>query len=142
MTKQTLQRLAFPLSSGLLLLAVTTLSAASTNAPQQDPTFRLMTIERRLDQMQQRLDFVERNQQTQTLNAGNTRNYNNDLLLEIQRQQLSLAQQTVELQQRMLEMQKTIDRLSETAKKAEPTTAPVPAKSTESAKPKPTPRKP
>lgn len=140
MTKQSLQRLAFPISSGLVLLAVTTLSAASTHAPQQDPTFRLMTIERRLDQMQQRLDFVERNQQTQTLNAGNTRNYNNDLLLEIQRQQLSLAQQTVELQQRMLEMQKTIDRLSEAAKKADPT--PAPAKSTESAKPKPAPRKP
>lgn len=140
MTKQSLQRLAFPLSSGLVLLAVTTLSAASTNAPQQDPTFRLMTIERRLDQMQQRLDFVERNQQTQTLNAGNTRNYNNDLLLEIQRQQLSLAQQTVELQQRMLEMQKTIDRLTEQSKKAEPTAAP--AKPAESAKPKPTPRKP
>lgn len=140
MTKQTFNRLALSFIGSLLLLAAFAPSAALTGAPQQDPTFRLMTLERRVDQLQQRLDFVERNQQTQTLNAGNTRNYNNELLLEIQRQQLSLAQQNVELQQRILEMQKTLDRLTEQSKKAEP--VPAPAKPAESAKPKPTPRKP
>ena len=125
--------------SGLTLILLT--AAAGPNAaPQQDPTFRLMTLERRVDQLQQRLDFIERNQQNQVLNQGNTRNYNNELLLEIQRQQLSLAQQTVDMQQRMLEMQKTIDRLSEQNKKIEPST--TPAKPAENARPKPTPRKP
>lgn len=125
--------------SGLTLILLATVAVPDA-APQQDPTFRLMTLERRVDQLQQRLDFIERNQQNQVLNQGNTRNYNNELLLELQRQQLSLAQQTVELQQRMLELQKTIDRLSEQNKKSEQ--APAAAKPAESAKPKPTPRKP
>jgi hypothetical protein len=124
---------------GLLLILFAAVAVPNA-APQQDPTFRLMTLERRVDQLQQRLDFIERNQQNQVLNQGNTRNYNNELLLEIQRQQLSLAQQSVELQQRMLEMQKTLDRLSEQNKKTEPGNAS--AKPAESAKPKPTPRKP
>lgn len=140
MTVQTVHRLVFPLFSGLVLLAVTSLSAAPAGAPQQDPTFRLMTLERRVDQLQQRLDYVERNQQSQTLNSGNTRNYNNELLLEIQRQQLSLAQQNVALQQHLLEMQKTIDRMGE--QKKQPEQASAPAKPSEGAKPKPTPRKP
>lgn len=131
MTNQTIKRFAW--LCGLVFIVI----AATSAAPQQDPTFRLMTLERRVDQLQQRLDFVERNQQNQSLNTGNARNYNNELLLEIQRQQLSLAQQNVELQQRMLEMQKTIDRLSEQHQKAT-----TPAKPEESAKPKPTPRKP
>lgn len=125
--------------SGLTLMLLAAVAVPNA-APQQDPTFRLMTLERRVDQLQQRLDFIERNQQNQVLNQGNTRNYNNELLNEIQRQQLSLAQQTVEMQQRMLEMQKTIDRLSEQNKRTEPVT--TPAKPAESAKPKPTPRKP
>jgi hypothetical protein len=125
--------------SGLTLILLAAVAVPNA-APQQDPTFRLMTLERRVDQLQQRLDFSERNQQNQVLNQGNTRNYNNELLLEIQRQQLSLAQQTVEMQQRMLEMQKTIDRLSEQNKKTESVI--TPAKPAESAKPKPTPRKP
>ncbi len=131
MTNQTIKRFAW--LCGLVFIVI----AATSAAPQQDPTFRLMTLERRVDQLQQRLDFVERNQQNQSLNTGNARNYNNELLLEIQRQQLSLAQQNVELQQRMLEMQKTIDRLSEQHQKET-----APAKPEESAKPKPTPRKP
>ena len=134
MTNQTIKRFAW--LCGLVLIVI----AATSAAPQQDPTFRLMTLERRVDQLQQRVDFVERNQQNQTLNTGNARNYSNELLLEIQRQQLSLAQQNVEMQQRMLEMQKTIDLLVEQAQK--PEKAPAPAKPEETAKPKPTPRKP
>ena len=83
---------------------------------------------------------VERAQQNQALNTGNTTNYNQELLNEIQRQQLSLAQQNLELQRRVLEMQKTIDRLVEQNQKTEK--APAPAKPEESAKPKSTPRKP
>ncbi|MBI1760864.1 MAG: hypothetical protein HYR56_05435 [Acidobacteria bacterium] len=139
MTKQIFKRLAFPLIGSLLLLAATT-----SSAPQQDPTYRLMTLERRVDQLQQRLDYVERNQQNQSLNVDNGRNYNNELLRELQRQQLSLAQQSVELQQRMLELQKRIDSLNESLNEQikKPEQAPAPAKPAESAKPKPTPRKP
>ncbi len=134
MINQTFKRLAWV--SGLALCLLATSSAA----PQQDQTFRLMTLERRVDQLQQRVDALDRAQMNQSLNTGSATNYNNELLLEIQRQQLSLARQNVELQQRVLEMQKTIDRLAEQNQKSEK--APAPAKPDENAKPKPTPRKP
>lgn len=89
------------------LLATTTPTAGSP----QDPNFRLMNVERRLDQLQTRIDFVERAQQSQSLNATSA-NITPAAVLELQRQQISLAEQVVTMQRQMLEMQKAIDRLS------------------------------
>lgn len=94
--------------SALALLAITTPTADLA----QDPNFRLMNVERRLDQLQMRIDFVERAQQAQSLNATSA-NMTPAVVLELQRQQISMGEQMVLMQRQMLEMQKTIDRLSE-----------------------------
>lgn len=96
------------LVSLVALLAITTPTADYA----QDPSFRLMNVERRLDQLQIRVDYVERAQQAQSLNTT-AANATPPLVLELQRQQLSMAEQLVTMQRQMLEMQKTIDRLSE-----------------------------
>lgn len=90
------------------LLAITTPTADYA----QDPSFRLMNVERRLDQLQIRIDYVERAQQAQSLNTT-AANATPPLVMELQRQQLSMAEQLVLMQRQMLEMQKTIDRLSD-----------------------------
>lgn len=92
----------------LALLAITTPTADLV----QDPNFRLMNVERRLDQLQMRIDFVERAQQTQSLNTTSA-NMTPAAVLELQRMQISMGEQMVLMQRQMLEMQKTIDRLSE-----------------------------
>ena len=116
-------------------------AAAPNPAPQLDPNYRLMTLERRVDQMQNRLDFIERNQQAQALAPATTNQYNNELVLELQRQQLSLAQQVIQQERRLLEMQKKIDQLAENQSDKKPREA-TPTKPEETAKPKTTPRKP
>lgn len=100
---------------GVLALLLLSLWATATPTahPQQDPTFRLMTLERRVDQLQNRVDFLDRNQQNQALVTPTTPNYNNELLLEMQRQQLSLAQQILDLEKRFLTMQKRLDQVAE-----------------------------
>ncbi len=101
---------------------------------EQDLTFRLMNIERRLDQLQSRVDTVERTLQNQAL-GNNSSSLSTQALFELQRQQLSLAEQVVTMQRQMLEMQKAIDRLSEkSSEKSE--------KPKEEAKPKAPPKKP
>ncbi len=92
----------------LALLAITTPTADLS----QDPNFRFLNIERRLDQLQYRVDALERIQQTQSLNATSA-NITPAAVLELQRQQISLAEQAITMQKQMLEMQKTIDRLTE-----------------------------
>jgi len=94
-----------------IILLLTALLATPTHSS-QDLNYRLMTIERRLDQLQYRVDAMERFQQTQSLNATSA-NITPAAVLELQRQQISLAEQAVTMQKQMLEMQKTIDRLSE-----------------------------
>jgi len=78
----------------------------------QDLTFRLMNIERRLDQLQNRVDIVERTLQNQTMSSASSSSISTQMLLDMQRQQLQLAEQLVTMQKQMLEMQKAIDRLS------------------------------
>lgn len=116
---------------GLALIATTGSSAHST--PQQDPTFRLLNVERRLDQLQTRVDFVERAVQNQSSQTATGSSFANQAVLDLQRQQLSLAEQLVTMQRQMLEMQKTIDRLTERERDAKPKETP---------KPKTTPSKP
>ncbi|MBS1788364.1 MAG: hypothetical protein JST85_11620 [Acidobacteria bacterium] len=95
----------------VLLLAVLAITTPTADYA-QDPNFRLMNVERRLDQLQMRIDFVERAQQALSLNATGNQ-MTPAAVLELQRQQLSMADQMVTMQKQMLEMQKAIDRLSE-----------------------------
>ena len=92
----------------LLSLSLTPATTTGNNA--QDLTFRLMNIERRLDQLQIRVDTVERAFQSQAMNNSGSSNYSTQALLELQRQQLSLAEQLVTMQKQMLELRKEIDR--------------------------------
>jgi hypothetical protein len=93
----------------LSLLSITT----PTGDLAQDVNFRLVNIERRLDQVQQRVDFIERALQNQSFNRANDSNSATAAVLEMQRKQLSLSEQLLLLERRMLEMQKTIDRMRE-----------------------------
>lgn len=95
-----------------LLLAASAV-APSTIAHSQDQSFRLINIERRLDQLQGRLDFLERARQNQSLNDINSANVSTQAVLDLQRQQLALADQVVTMQRRLLEMQKALDQLAE-----------------------------
>ncbi|MBL8189393.1 MAG: hypothetical protein JNK38_15395 [Acidobacteria bacterium] len=99
-------------SANLAILLLLSALLATTTHSSQDPNYRLMTVERRLDQLQYRVDALERFQQTQSLNATSA-NITPAAVLELQRQQISLAEQAITMQKQMLEMQKTIDRLSE-----------------------------
>ena len=85
---------------------------ATSGGGAQDLTFRLMNIERRLDQLQSRVDIVERTLQNQTMSSAGSSSVSTQMLLDLQRQQLQLAEQMVTMQRQMLEMQKAIDRLS------------------------------
>ena len=95
----------------VLLLAVLAITTPTADYA-QDPNFRLMNVERRLDQLQMRIDFVERAQQAMSLNATGNQ-MTPAAVLELQRQQISMADQMVTMQKQMLGMQKEIDRLSE-----------------------------
>ena len=92
----------------LLLVSLAPAPATSNNA--QDLTFRLINIERKLDQMQIRVDAIERAFQSQALSNTGSSNASTQALLELQRQQLSLAEQLVTMQRQMLELKKEIDR--------------------------------
>jgi predicted nucleic acid-binding Zn-ribbon protein len=98
----------------------------------QDLNFRLLNIERRLDQMQIRVDVIERTQQNQAFNQPQQNNISSETIYELQRQLISLSGQMVQLQKQMLELQKKIDRLQESDPKGEKR---EPVK--EEAKPKP-----
>jgi hypothetical protein len=117
--EKTMQGKPYSMTTAFRLVAIGLLSlggaiVARTPDGDQDLNFRLTNIERRLDQMQMRVDFIERAQQNQAMqtNAASS-NLTTQTVLELQRQHLSLAEQVVQMQKRMLDMQKTIDRLSE-----------------------------
>jgi hypothetical protein len=91
----------------ILMLAATT----PTSDYSQDINFRLINIERRLDQLQQRIDFIERNQQNQAMSRMNEPSTSTAIVLELQRQHLGLAEQVVSLQKRVLDLQKAVDQI-------------------------------
>ena len=123
----------FPLTIAISILLLASLLPPTPTAGQgQDLTFRLMNIERRLDQMQVRVDYLERAQQSQPLNNQSS-NMTTSAILDLQRQQTSLADQVVTMQRQMLEMQKKIDRLT-------PTPTPVPQEKKEKPEEKPKPK--
>jgi hypothetical protein len=96
----------------IVLLSVSLAPATTTGNNAQDLTFRLMNIERRLDQLQIRIDSVERTFQNQALNNTGSSNVATQALLELQRRQLSLGEQILTMQRQMLELKKEIDRLA------------------------------
>jgi hypothetical protein len=110
-------RLFLIITALLSLLAITT----PTGDLAQDVNFRLVNIERRLDQVQQRVDFMERALQNQSFNRASNSNATTAAVLEMQQKQLSLAEQLLLLERRMLEMQKTIDRMREAKQEAKET---------------------
>src|SRR5215210_3569820 len=125
----------FPLPLAIAAALLVSLAQPAPTAGQgQDLTFRLMNIERRLDQMQTRVDYIERAQQSQALSNTGTNTGSNAMtatVLELQRQQLSLTEQVLTMQRQMLEMQKKIDRL---------TPAPTPASQEKKEKPEEKPK--
>ena len=88
---------------GVLLLL-----AGSTSAT-QNIELRISTMERRIDQLQNRVDTVEREQRMQTFSNSTRPAVAPETVQELQRQYLSLAEQMVQLQRRMLEVQKALD---------------------------------
>jgi hypothetical protein len=96
----------------IVLLLVSLTPSSTTGANAQDQTFRLMNIERKLDQLQIRVDTIERAFQSQALSNAAPSNISTQALLELQRQQLSLVEQLVTMQRQMLELKKEIDRLA------------------------------
>ena len=96
--------------AAIVLLLVSLATATTTNNNAQDQTFRLMNIERRLDQLQIRMDSIERAFQSQALNNAGSSNISTQALLDMQRTQLSMTQQLVTIQKQMLELKKEIDR--------------------------------
>jgi hypothetical protein len=102
-------------SARVFLIITALLSLLSITTPTgdlaQDINFRLVNIERRIDQVQQRVDFIERTLQNQSFNRTSDANASTTAVLEMQQRQLSLADQVLMLERRMLEMQKTIDRM-------------------------------
>jgi hypothetical protein len=115
----------------ILLLAATT----PTSDYSQDINFRLINIERRLDQLQQRIDFIERNQQNLSLSRTNEPGASTAMVLELQRQHLGLAEQVITLQKRVLDLQKAVDQIREGGQEKK-------EKPKEEGKPRPPQRKP
>jgi len=96
--------------AAIALMSASLAPATTTGNNAQDLTFRLMNIERRLDQLQIRVDGIERAFQNQALSNTGSSNVSNQALLELQRLQLSISEQLVTMQKQMLELKKEIDR--------------------------------
>ena len=74
--------------AAIVILSVSLSPATATSNNAQDPAFRLMNIERRLDTLQLRVDAVERVVQSQAINNTGSSNASTQALLELQQQQL------------------------------------------------------
>ena len=124
-----------------VVFLLTSLAPSSTHGSDtQDLNFRLINIERRLDLLQSRVDFMERAQQNQPLNAAAS-NLSTQALQDLQRQQLSITEQLLTMQRQMLELKKEIDRATPRKEDAEKDTEKKePAK--QETKPKAQPKKP
>jgi hypothetical protein len=96
--------------AGIILLSVSLSPATATGNNAQDLSFRLMNIERKIDQVQLRVDAVERMVQNQAISNTGSSNVSTQALLDLQQQQFSLAQQVITMQKQMLEMRKELDR--------------------------------
>ncbi len=99
-----------------LFVAIISLFAVPTGVTpsQPDVNFRLNTIERRIDQMQIRVDGMERELRTQALLQSPERSAGvNDL----RQQYVGLSEQVSVMQLQLVEVRKTLDKLTEPASK-------------------------
>jgi hypothetical protein len=96
--------------AGIILLSVSLSPTTATGNNAQDLSFRLMNIERKIDQVQLRVDAVERMVQNQAISNTGSSNVSTQALLDLQQQQFSLVQQVITMQKQMLEMRKELDR--------------------------------
>lgn len=97
----------------LLLLVIFSIPAIvglplNSSGGQPDPTFRLNTIERRIDQMQSRLDLLER--EVRASASGQARP---DSLADLRLQYQGLSAQVSYMQMQLVEARKAIDKLND-----------------------------
>ena len=112
-----------PLVAVALLLTLASLSATageSVERPQQDLTFRLINLERQVESLQTRIDFLERTIRAIPVGGQTETTGSSTSLLEIQRQMLALAEQQILMQTQLLEVRKSLDRLAERVPAAAP----------------------
>ena len=94
--------------AAIILLSAGLSPATATSNNAQDLNFRLINVERRLDQLQLRVDAVERTVQNQAISNTGASNVSTQALLELQRQQLVMGQQILAMQKQMLELKEAM----------------------------------
>jgi hypothetical protein len=82
--------------------------ALSAGGGQPDPTFRLSTIERRIDQMQSRLDLLEREVRSSSAPGPRSESFS-----ELRLQYQGLSEQVSFMQMQLIEARKAIDKLND-----------------------------
>lgn len=87
-------------------------NAAGILPGQQDLTFRLINLERQVESLQARVDFLERMARNPLPGDSIGASANAQTMIEIQRQMLSLAEQQLLMQGQLLELKKMIDQQS------------------------------
>ena len=99
-----------------IVVAIISLFALPTGvAPTQpDINFRLNTIERRIDQMQMRVDSMERELRTQALLQSPERSTS---VTDLRQQYVGLSEQVSLMQLQLVEVRKTLDKLSQPEQK-------------------------
>lgn len=115
----------------LFATAFVGLSALGSASPTQMLESRISTIERRLDQIQSRVDAVEREQRMASMSGSSRSDVSQATVLELQRQQNNISQEMILMQQKMIEINKTLDALkAEKRDDAKPRAAEPPKKKT------------
>jgi hypothetical protein len=107
----------FSVAAALALSHTLSASSSRTEAAPQSLDFRISIIERRIDQLQNRIDSLDREQRMQSMQTPNNSGRLTESVLELQRQVIGQEQQIILLQQKMLETQKRIDQLTGGVKK-------------------------
>ncbi len=106
----------WPLTGGLVIIGMLTLGAGTPSArtsPQQDMTFRVINLERQVETLRMRLDFLEQSSRQPV--AADPLTTPVPPTIDLQRQILALAEQQVLMQTQLLELKKSVDRLGEKA---------------------------
>lgn len=124
----------------LALAAVITLTSSLTGGS-QNQDLRLMNLERRFDQLQQRVDWLEREQRNLALQQLGQSGVSPEAFAQLQSQHLSLAEQQVSLRQQLLQLQKRVDQLLEQTRQKQEEGSPAPPQK-EEPKAKPPARRP
>jgi hypothetical protein len=97
----------------MILMVICSAAFAVWAGAGQDPNFRLIQLERRLDLMQTRIDMLDRDVRQLSVSRAQPAGASPELVLEMQRQQLSQAEQLVLIQRKLLDLQKGLEALAE-----------------------------